>query len=125
MKKTLIMLAVCGTLATGTLTACASGGHNFDPEKRIEHMKKALNLTDAQAAQIKTIYANNEAAFKADHEAVKAAAKDSDAQKAAKAKMKADMAAVQVQVTPILTADQQTKWKEMMAKREAEHKDKD
>jgi len=30
-----------------------------------------------------------------------------------------------VQVTPILTADQQTKWKEMMAKREAEHKDKD
>jgi Spy/CpxP family protein refolding chaperone len=124
MKKTLIMLAVCGTLATGTLAACASG-HHFDPEKRIEHMKKALNLTDAQATQIKTIYTQNEATFKADHEAVKAAKEDSDAQKAAKAKMKADMEAVQAQVTPILTADQQAKWKEMKAKHEAEHKDKD
>ena len=122
MKKTLIALAVCGTLAAGTLTACA-GGHRFDPEKRIEHMKKELNLTDAQAAQIKTIYQQNETKFKADHDAVKAAAKDSDAQKAAKANMKADMEAVKAQVTPILTADQQTKWKEMMAKHE--HKDKD
>ena len=122
MKKTLIALAVCGTLATGTLAACASG-HRFDPEKRIEHMKKELNLTDAQANQIKAIYTQNEAAFKADHEAVKAAAKDSPAQQTAKAKMKADMENVKAQVTPILTADQQAKWKEMMAKHE--HKDKD
>ena len=86
-------------------------------------MKKELNLTDAQATQIKAIYAQNEATFKADHEAVKAATKDSPAQQTAKAKMKADMENVKAQVTPILTADQQAKWKEMIAKHE--HKDKD
>ena len=123
-RKSLIALLACGTLALGSIAACAHM-QNRSPEKRIEHMKAALNLTDAQVAQITTIYKQNEAAFKADHKAVKDAAKDSDAQKAAREKMKADMGQVQEQVKALLTPDQQAKWQELKAKHEAHEKDHD
>ena len=112
-----MILLAASAICIGAFAASANARHH-DPAKRIEHMKKALNLSDAQVAQIKTIYQKNEATFKADREAMKAAAKGSDAKKAAFQKMRADMQAVQAQVTPILTADQQAKWKEMMAKHE-------
>jgi hypothetical protein len=117
MKKLTMILLAAGAIAFGSFAAVA-GMHHFSPEKRLEHMKKALNLSDAQAAQIQTIYKNNEATFKADREAVKAATKGTDAKKAAFQKMRADMQAVKAQITPILNADQQTKWNEMMAKHE-------
>jgi Spy/CpxP family protein refolding chaperone len=116
-KLTMVMLAA-GSLTAGTLVACAHGGdHQRSPEKRIEFMKKELNLTDAQAAQIKTIYANNEAAFKADRDAMKAAA-DDNAKKAAFQKMRADREQVEAQVKAVLTADQQAKLAEKMKNHE-------
>lgn len=115
----MIILAACA-LSFGAFAAFA-GARHFGPEKRLEHMKKALNLTDAQVTQIKTIYEHNQAEFKADREAVKAAAKGSDAKKAAFEKMRADMQAVKAQITPILTPEQQAKWQQMMAKHEHGH----
>ncbi|HZK77132.1 MAG TPA: hypothetical protein VFD13_09505 [Candidatus Kapabacteria bacterium] len=123
MKKLTMILLAAGAISLGGFAAIASA-HHFSPEKRTAHMKKALNLSDAQAAQIKTIYAQNKTEFKADHDAVKAAAKGSDAKKAAFQKMRADRDAVKAQITPILTADQQAKWQQMMAKHEHGH-DKD
>ena len=49
-------------------------GHR-DPAKIIEHMQKKLGLSDQQVAQIKDIYAKNEATMKTDRDAIKAAAK--------------------------------------------------
>ncbi len=117
MKKLTMILLAAGTIAFGGFAAIA-GTHHFSPEKRLYHMKKALNLSDAQVTQIKTIYTQNKSEFKADHDAMKAAAKGSDAKKAAFQKMRADRQAVKAQITPILTADQQTKWNAMMAKHE-------
>ena len=84
-------------------------------------MKSELGLNDAQVAKIKTIYEQNEPAITADRNAVKAAAKGSDAQKAAEEKMHAEMQQINSQIMPILTTEQQTKWKEEMAKHEGEH----
>ncbi len=117
LKRLSIIVLAAAAISIGAYTAFASARHD-GPEKRIEHMKKALNLSDAQVSQIKTIYKNNQATFKADREAVKNAADGSDAKKAAFQKMRADMRAVRDQITPILTADQQAKWKDMMAKHE-------
>lgn len=116
-KKTVIVLLSAGALAVGTIAGTSYAEHR-SPEKRLEHMKKALNLTDAQAAQIKTVFENNKATFKADRKALKEAAKSSDAKKAAFQKMRADRDAVKAQITPILTADQQAKWQQLMAKHE-------
>ncbi len=117
-KKLAIVALAASALAFGTIAAVAE---HHSPEKRLEHMKKALNLTDAQTAQIKTIYENNKAQFKSDREALKAAAKGSDAKKTAFQKMRADREAVQAQIVPVLTADQQTKWQQLMAKHEHRH----
>jgi len=117
-KKLTMVILAAGTLTAGTLVACAHGGdHGRDPAKRIEFMKKELNLTNAQATQIKTIYANNEAAFKADREAMKAA-KDDNAKKAAFEKMRADRQQVEAQVKAVLNADQQAKLAEKMKNNE-------
>jgi Spy/CpxP family protein refolding chaperone len=121
-KKITMVLLAAGTLTAGTLVACAHGGdHGRDPAKRIEYMKKNLNLSDAQATQIKAIYDKNDAAFKADRDAMKAAAND-DAKKAAFQKMRADRDAVQAQVKAVLNADQQAKWQAQMAKHEGHGK---
>ena len=122
-----MILLTAGAIALGGFTAFAAGRH-FSPEKRLEHMKKALNLSDAQVAQIKDVYEKNEATFKADREAMKAAAKGSDAKKAAREKMRADMQTMRSEITPILTPDQQAKWQQMMQKHQHRHrgdKDKD
>ena len=121
MKKLTMILLTAGAIALGGFTAFAANGHHFSPEKRLAHMKKALNLSDAQVAQIKDVYEKNEATFKADRDAMKAAAKGSDAKKAAFQKMRADMQQVRAQITPILTQDQQTKWQQMMQKHEHGH----
>ncbi|HET6402075.1 MAG TPA: hypothetical protein VFH95_11845 [Candidatus Kapabacteria bacterium] len=123
MKKLTMILLAAGAIAFGTYAATA-GARHFSPEKRVEHLKKTLNLSDAQAAQITTIFKEHQPEMKADRDAARAAAKGSDAKKAAFQKMRADRAALQAQITPVLTADQQVKWNQMMAKHEHEH-DKD
>ena len=115
MKKLTIIILAAVAIGVGGFAAVHASEHH-SPEKRIEHLKKALDLSDAQVAQIKDVYQKNEATFKADREAVKAAAKGSDARKAAFEKMRADREQVKTQISPILTADQQAKWQQMMAK---------
>ena len=36
------------------------GGRGHDPEKGIEHLREALNLTDEQVAQVRTIFSESE-----------------------------------------------------------------
>ena len=123
-----MILVASAMLAGAPLSIMAYSNDNGSPdkkiEKRIEHLKSKLSLTDDQVAKVKAVYMQNETLLTNDHNAVKAAAKESDAKKAAWQKMKADMQQVEAQVMPILTADQQTKLKEMIAKHEKEH-DKD
>jgi Spy/CpxP family protein refolding chaperone len=119
-KLTMILLAVA-VLAMAPLATFAHDTPDQKIEKRIEHMKAKLGLTDAQAAQIKTIYEQNAASMKADRDAVKAAEKGSEAQKSAEQKMRADRMQIESQILPILTPDQQTKLKEQIAKHESEH----
>lgn len=115
-----MILLAAGAIALGSFAAIAGARHH-SPEKRMEHMKKALNLSDAQAAQIKTVFKEHQPEMKADRDAMKAAAKGTDAKKAAFEKMRADREALKAQITPILTADQQAKWEQMMAKHEHWH----
>jgi Spy/CpxP family protein refolding chaperone len=122
LRKLSMILLSAGAISFGAFTAVAQRGNSDQMiEKRIEHMKSNLGLNDAQVAKIKAIYEQNEPAMKADRDAVKTAAKGSEAQKAAEQKMRVDMQQVHEQVMPILTPEQQTKLKEEMAKRESEH----
>jgi Spy/CpxP family protein refolding chaperone len=125
LKKLSMVLLATGALSFGAYVAMAGSNQHGSPEqmieKRLEHMKSELGLNDGQVAKIKTIYEQNEPAITADRNAVKAAAKGSDAQKAAEQKMHAEMQQIDSQIMPILTAEQQTKWKDEMAKHEGEH----
>ena len=116
-----MILVAAAVLAMAPLATFAHDTPDQKIEKRIERMKSKLGLNDGQVAKIKTIYEQNAPAMKADHEAVKAAEKGSEAQKSAEQKMRTDMQQVQSQVMPILTPEQQTKWKEQIAKHEGEH----
>jgi Spy/CpxP family protein refolding chaperone len=121
MKKLTMILVAAAVLAMAPLASFANETPDQKIEKRIEHMKSKLGLDNAQVAKITTIYKQNESLLTNDRDAVKAAAKGSDAQKAAEQKMRADMQQVQSQIMPILTTEQQTKWKEQIAKHEGEH----
>jgi protein CpxP len=87
-------------------------------QKRAEHMKKALGITDAQGQQIKAIREQNKAKLQADRAAIKNAT-DKDARKAAVAQMKTDRAAVKDQINALLTADQKAKLDQLKAQRKA------
>lgn len=52
-------------------------GRGHDPEKRIEHLREALDLTDEQVAQVRTIFSESEERRRAlresrDHEGMRA-----------------------------------------------------
>ena len=52
-------------------------GRGHDPEKRIEHLRDALDLTDEQVAQVRTIFSESEEQHRAlrdsrDHEGMRA-----------------------------------------------------
>ena len=121
MKKLMMILVAAAVLAMAPLASMANDTPDQRIEKRIERMKSELGLNDAQVAKIKTIYEQNATMLKADHDAVKSAAKGSDAQKSAEQKMRADMQQIESQILPILTPEQQTKLKEQIAKHESEH----
>jgi Spy/CpxP family protein refolding chaperone len=119
LKKLSMVLLSAGALSFGAYAAMAQHG---SPEqmiqKRLDHLKTALSLNDAQVSKIKSIYEQNEPAMKADHEAVKSASGDAQKQ-SAEEKMRVEMEQVQSQVKAVLTPEQQTKFAEMIAKREA------
>ncbi len=119
-------LAVWGVaivLGSAVAFGATSYAHGGDPskrfEKRIEHMKKNLGLTDQQATQMRAIFDQNKVKLETDHDAVK---KAMDANKpAAKAQFKADREAMQQQMNAVLTPDQQAK----LAARKAKHSEKE
>ena len=120
LKKIIISGLAVATLSLGGIMGVHAMQHkegHRDPAKMIEHLQKKLGLSDQQVTQIKDVYVRNEATFKADRDAIKAATTD-DAKKAAFQKMRADMKNVQAQVEPILTKDQLAKWNEFKAKHE-------
>ncbi|MDP4199526.1 MAG: Spy/CpxP family protein refolding chaperone [Bacteroidota bacterium] len=122
-KRTLMVFLAAGSLAIGAYAAFGAW-HHGSPDKMIDHMKAKLGLSDGQVSQIKAIYAKKEATFKADREAMKAAADKSDAKKAAFQKMRADREQVMAEVRPILTPEQQAKWDEFRAKHEKRGEEK-
>ena len=116
-----MILVAAAVLAMAPLATFANDTPDQKIEKRIERMKSKLGLTDAQVEKVTTIYKQNESLLTNDHNAVKSAAKGSEAQKSAEQKMRADMQQIESQIMPILTPEQQTKLKEQIAKHESEH----
>ncbi len=113
----MILLSVAA-LSFGAYTAIAERGNPEEMiQKRIAHLKSALNLNDEQVSKIKSIYEQYEPAMKADREAVKSASGDAQKQ-AAEEKMRGEMGQVQSQIKAILTPEQQTKFAELISKRE-------
>jgi Spy/CpxP family protein refolding chaperone len=97
----------------------------MSPQERdahqLEMLTKHLNLTDAQQAQIKQIFADSDAKMKAAHDNAGAGDK-----KDMREQMKAAMEDRQSKVRAVLTPDQQKKYDEMVAKmkeRMGEHHD--
>ena len=121
----LIGIALAAVLGVGIafgVTSYAHAGNHI--EKRIEHLKKIVQLTDAQAQQMRTIFDQNKEKLKADRQAVKNA---TDANKAAaKAQFKQDRELMQTQMMAVLTPDQQQKlqaWKAAHPHKEKDKKD--
>ncbi|MEO6939078.1 MAG: hypothetical protein ABI444_02920 [Candidatus Kapaibacterium sp.] len=80
-------------------------------QKRMEHLQKKLNLTDQQAAQMRTVLEQNAARLRADRDAVHAA---TDAnRKAARMQLRTDQKAMRGQLKGVLTPEQLKKFKEM------------
>ena|ERR1017187_8121994 len=125
MKKLTMTLLAAIVFAIAPIASMANLQHHGSPdqmiEKRIEHMKSELGLNEAQVTKITAIFKQNESLLTNDRNAVKSAAKGSEPQKSALQKLHADMEQVHAQVMPILTTEQQAKWKEQMAKHESEH----
>lgn len=149
MKITTAILAVlvAGTFTYATAESCEKGqgpskgergpkGERAERgEDNSERMAKALNLTAEQQTKVNAIMKANGDKMKAMFDAKEVereAARKSGAKKPSKeemdikhAAMRANMKimrdAVQAEVKAILTADQQTKFDEMIAKRDAKH----
>jgi hypothetical protein len=125
MKKLTTILLAAIVLAIAPIASMANIQQKGSPdqmiEKRVEHLKSNLGLDQAQVTKITAIFKQNESLLTNDRNAVKDAAKGSEAQKSAEQKMRVDMEQVHAQVMPILTSEQQAKWKEEIAKHESEH----
>lgn len=86
-------------------------GHDFDPAKKVEKMKKQLNLTDDQAAKIQAIFEKKKAEKEAAREAAKKAWEESRQQ-------------THNEISAILTEEQRVKFEENAAKMKEKHKEK-
>lgn len=128
MKLTTSLLILLSTaalsLAEDTKPAPAPGGRPGgrggapDPGARAERLKTELGLTDDQAAKIKAIYEKDQAK---NVEEMKKLREDTTLSREDKGKkMRELFAATAEEIKPILTPEQQTKWKEEMEKRRAE-----
>jgi periplasmic protein CpxP/Spy len=83
-------------------------------EKRLAHATKVLKLTDAQADQLKSIWEQNAAKLDADRDAMRAAAKGTDAHKDAVKQLATDRKGMMQQMKSVLTPEQLKKFKKMM-----------
>jgi Spy/CpxP family protein refolding chaperone len=83
-------------------------------EMRLAHVAKRLHLTDAQIAQLRSVWEQSAPQIEADRNAVAAAAPGTPARKAARAQLAADLKARDMQMKPVLTPEQLLKFKRMM-----------
>ena len=118
MKALLIALIFGGAIAlAGVATAQDSGRPMLTRqqmiEKRLAHMKKALQLTDAQSAQLRSIWEQNAEKMKSDLATVRNSAKGTPARKDAVAQMKADGQSLRHQMAAVLTPEQRREFKRM------------
>ncbi len=115
MKKLLTVLTL--TLGGLLIVPSQSKAEDAKPEPgkgqrrdRMEMMKENLGLTDDQVAKIKPI-------VEADREKMKALREDTaTSQEDKRAKFAEILKGQSEKITPILTPEQQTKWKEQLAK---------
>jgi Spy/CpxP family protein refolding chaperone len=122
MKKSPITLTLllAGFIALPTLAfaqdANREGGRRgpVNPEEQVKAMKENLKLTDEQAEKVKAILTKNQEKQKALRED-KALSQDDR-----RAKMREIYSGMEEELKPILTPEQQTKWKEEREKRRAE-----
>ncbi len=83
-------------------------------EMRLAHVAKRLKLTDAQTAQLRTIWQQAAPQIEADRSAIEAAAPGTPARKAARVQLAADLKARDMQLKTVLTPPQLAKFKRMM-----------
>jgi Spy/CpxP family protein refolding chaperone len=122
MKKSLIplTLVVASLLAAPALVSAQDAKPEAGrrgprtPEEQVKAMKETLKLTDEQADKVKAVLAKNQ-------EKVKALRDDTAlSQDDRRAKMRELYQGMDEELKPILTPEQQTKWKEEREKRRAQ-----
>lgn len=122
MKKSLLVALLTLTLACGGTAlyaqqdnmsqpeAAKGPGMKMSPEQRLQHMTKALNLSDDQQQKIKPI-------LESQSQQMQTLRQDTTMSQQDKwTKMKEIRQATNEQIKPILTADQQQKWEQMQAR---------
>ena len=117
MKKPsiIVTIALAGLLAApATILAQAEGQQRRTPEEQVKALKESLKLTDEQAEKIKAIFAKGQEKRRALREDQNLSQEDR------RAKMREIQTAQEEEIKPILTPEQQTKWKEELEKRRAE-----
>jgi protein CpxP len=118
MKKVLMCLLLAAAVVTCGSTLYAQMPEGAGPggpprrgpmttEQRLQHLTKALNLTEEQQTKIKPILENESQQLQALHQDTSVAQQDRWP------KMKAIRDNTTSQITPILTPDQQKKYEEM------------
>jgi Spy/CpxP family protein refolding chaperone len=115
----LVLLSTCAfSLAEDAKPARGGRGAAMDPGARAERLKTELGLTDDQTAKIKAIYEKDQAK---NADELKKLREDTTMSREEKGKkMREIFAATAEEIKPILTPEQQTKWKEAQEKRRAE-----
>jgi protein CpxP len=117
MKKPsiIVTIALAGLLAApATILAQEQGQQRRTPEEQVKALKESLKLTDEQAEKIKAIFAKGQEKRRALREDQNLSQEDR------RAKMREIQTAQEEEIKPILTPEQQTKWKEELEKRRAE-----
>jgi Spy/CpxP family protein refolding chaperone len=114
MKKSLFVysLAIAGLFVVPTLASAQNERRGpRTPEERIAAMKESLKLTDDQVAKLKPIFAKNAEKTKAIRE------DQSLSQEDRRAKMQELFKSLDEELKPVLTPEQQAKYKEDVEKR--------
>jgi Spy/CpxP family protein refolding chaperone len=122
MRKSLLCALLALTLACGASAlyaqqdnmsqpdAAKGPGMKMSPDQRLQHMTKALNLTDDQQQKIKPI-------LESQSQQMQTLRQDTTMSQQDKwSKMREIHQTTNDQIKPILTADQQQKWEQMQAR---------
>ncbi len=120
----LILLSTCALSFAEDAKPAEAGrraggrGQAMDAGARADRLKTELGLTDDQTAKIKAIYEKDQAK---NADELKKLREDTTTSREDKAKKYREIfAATAEEIKPILTPEQQTKWKEQQEKRRAE-----